>query len=121
MTHSAHWQKAIPSPVSNTVKPPWPARASSPNPPVRWVAWKQWRLIWHHCSTVIRRRPYQHRRLCRRPRRLRRRNFGFPQAVTGQMIANFVAGGAISVMANLGATLEVINLGTATRPLSAMA
>ncbi len=42
----------------------------------------------------------------------------FPQAVTGQMIANFVAGGAaISVMANhLGATLEVINLGTATPP-----
>ena len=38
----------------------------------------------------------------------------FPQAVTGQMIANFVAGGAaISVMAKqLGAALEVINLGT---------
>tara|TARA_R110001606_G_scaffold1937_20_gene8006 strand:+ start:7247 stop:8320 length:1074 start_codon:yes stop_codon:yes gene_type:complete len=42
----------------------------------------------------------------------------FPQAVTGQMIANFVAGGAaISVMArHLGAELEVINLGTATPP-----
>ena len=42
----------------------------------------------------------------------------FPQAVTGQMIANFVAGGAaISVMANtLGARLEVINLGTVTPP-----
>ncbi|WP_372634806.1 nicotinate-nucleotide--dimethylbenzimidazole phosphoribosyltransferase [Alcanivorax jadensis] len=42
----------------------------------------------------------------------------FPQAVTGQMIANFVAGGAaISVMARqLGATLDVINLGTATPP-----
>ncbi len=42
----------------------------------------------------------------------------FPQAVTGQMIANFVAGGAaISVMArHLQARLEVINLGTATPP-----
>lgn len=40
----------------------------------------------------------------------------FPQAVTGQMIANFAQGGAaISVMArHLDATLEVINLGTAT-------
>ena len=40
----------------------------------------------------------------------------FPQAVTGQMIANFVAGGAaISVMArHLQARLDVINLGTAT-------
>lgn len=38
----------------------------------------------------------------------------FPQAVTGQMIANFASGGAaISVMAKqLGAQLEVINLGT---------
>jgi len=42
----------------------------------------------------------------------------FPQAVTGQMIANFVAGGAaISVMArHLQARLDVINLGTATPP-----
>jgi len=42
----------------------------------------------------------------------------FPQAVTGQMIANFVAGGAaISVMARqLDAALEIINLGTATPP-----
>ncbi len=42
----------------------------------------------------------------------------FPQAVTGQMIANFVTGGAaISVMAReLNAGLEVINLGTATPP-----
>lgn len=39
----------------------------------------------------------------------------FPQAVTGQMLRNFVAGGAaISVLAKqLGATLEVIDLGTA--------
>jgi len=38
----------------------------------------------------------------------------FPQAVTGQMLANFVSGGAaISVLARqLGATLEVIDLGT---------
>lgn len=42
----------------------------------------------------------------------------FPQAVTGQMIANFVSGGAaISVMARqLDARLEIINLGTATPP-----
>jgi nicotinate-nucleotide--dimethylbenzimidazole phosphoribosyltransferase len=40
----------------------------------------------------------------------------FPQAVTGQMIANFANGGAaICVMAKqLGAQLEVVNLGTAT-------
>ncbi|WP_079202327.1 nicotinate-nucleotide--dimethylbenzimidazole phosphoribosyltransferase [Pseudomonas sp. CC6-YY-74] len=39
----------------------------------------------------------------------------FPQAVTGQMLANFVGGGAaISVLARqLGASLEVIDLGTA--------
>ncbi|MGG5871028.1 nicotinate-nucleotide--dimethylbenzimidazole phosphoribosyltransferase [Pseudomonas peli] len=39
----------------------------------------------------------------------------FPQAVTGQMLRNFVGGGAaISVLAKqLGATLEVIDLGTA--------
>jgi nicotinate-nucleotide--dimethylbenzimidazole phosphoribosyltransferase len=39
----------------------------------------------------------------------------FPQAVTGQMLRNFVSGGAaISVLARqLGATLEVIDLGTA--------
>ncbi|MGB4075049.1 nicotinate-nucleotide--dimethylbenzimidazole phosphoribosyltransferase [Pseudomonas sp.] len=39
----------------------------------------------------------------------------FPQAVTGQMLRNFVSGGAaISVLAKqLGATLEVIDLGTA--------
>ncbi len=38
----------------------------------------------------------------------------FPQAVTGQMVANFAAGGAaISVLArHLGAGLDVINLGT---------
>ena len=38
----------------------------------------------------------------------------FPQAVTAQMIDNFAAGGAaISVLArHLGATLEVVNLGT---------
>lgn len=42
----------------------------------------------------------------------------FPQAVTGQMIANFVTGGAaISVMAEqLHADLEVINLGTVAPP-----
>ncbi|MZR64477.1 nicotinate-nucleotide--dimethylbenzimidazole phosphoribosyltransferase [Alcanivorax sp. DP30] len=42
----------------------------------------------------------------------------FPQAVTGQMIANFVSGGAaISVMARaLNAQLEVINLGTVSPP-----
>lgn len=40
----------------------------------------------------------------------------YPQAVTAQMIANFAAGGAaISVLAKqLGATLEVVNLGTVT-------
>jgi nicotinate-nucleotide--dimethylbenzimidazole phosphoribosyltransferase len=40
----------------------------------------------------------------------------YPQAVTAQMIANFANGGAaISVLAKLlGATLEVINLGTVT-------
>lgn len=40
----------------------------------------------------------------------------FPQEVTGQMLRNFVSGGAaISVLARqLGATLEVIDLGTAT-------
>lgn len=39
----------------------------------------------------------------------------FPQEVTAQMIANFASGGAaISVMAkHLGASLEVVNLGTA--------
>jgi nicotinate-nucleotide--dimethylbenzimidazole phosphoribosyltransferase len=39
----------------------------------------------------------------------------YPQAVTGQMLRNFVGGGAaISVLAKqLGATLEVIDLGTA--------
>ncbi|WPC03753.1 nicotinate-nucleotide--dimethylbenzimidazole phosphoribosyltransferase [Pseudomonas benzenivorans] len=39
----------------------------------------------------------------------------FPQAVTGQMLGNFVAGGAaISVLARqLGAALEVVDLGTA--------
>jgi nicotinate-nucleotide--dimethylbenzimidazole phosphoribosyltransferase len=45
----------------------------------------------------------------------------FPQAVTGQMLANFVGGGAaISVLARqLGASLEVIDLGSAvpTPPL----
>lgn len=42
----------------------------------------------------------------------------FPQAVTGQMIANFVTGGAaISVMARLlDAELEVVNLGTVSPP-----
>ena len=42
----------------------------------------------------------------------------FPQAVTGQMIANFAGGGAaISVMSRrLGATLSVVNLGTAIDP-----
>ena len=42
----------------------------------------------------------------------------FPQAVTGQMILNFAAGGAaISVLAReLGATLEVVNLGTVNDP-----
>lgn len=42
----------------------------------------------------------------------------FPQAVTGQMIANFAAGGAaISVLAQSpGAELEVINLGTVEPP-----
>jgi len=39
----------------------------------------------------------------------------FPQAVTGQMMANFVSGGAaISVLAHtLGASLEIVNLGLA--------
>jgi nicotinate-nucleotide--dimethylbenzimidazole phosphoribosyltransferase len=45
----------------------------------------------------------------------------FPQAVTAEMIRNFVAGGAaISVLARaLGATLEVINLGTIGQAVSA--
>jgi len=42
----------------------------------------------------------------------------FPQAVTGEMVRNFASGGAaISVLAReLGATLEVINLGTVNDP-----
>ena len=42
----------------------------------------------------------------------------FPQAVTGQMVANFAAGGAaICVLAKaIGATLEVVDLGTASGP-----
>ncbi|MDH5257986.1 MAG: nicotinate-nucleotide--dimethylbenzimidazole phosphoribosyltransferase, partial [Gammaproteobacteria bacterium] len=42
----------------------------------------------------------------------------FPQAVTTEMVKNFASGGAaISVMAkSLGATLEVINLGTVNDP-----
>jgi len=42
----------------------------------------------------------------------------FPQAVTGEMVKNFAAGGAaISVLArHLGATLEVVNLGTVNDP-----
>ncbi|WP_338496442.1 nicotinate-nucleotide--dimethylbenzimidazole phosphoribosyltransferase [Pseudomonas sp. WP18] len=43
----------------------------------------------------------------------------FPQEVTGQMLLNFVSGGAaISVLARqLGATLEVVDLGTVTPAL----
>ena len=42
----------------------------------------------------------------------------FPQAVTAQMLANFVAGGAaVSVLARAqGASLDVVNLGTAVDP-----
>ena len=42
----------------------------------------------------------------------------FPQAVTGEMLRNFAGGGAaISVLAReLGATLEVVNLGTVNDP-----
>lgn len=42
----------------------------------------------------------------------------FPQAVTGEMVRNFARGGAaISVLARqLGATLEIINLGTVNNP-----
>ena len=42
----------------------------------------------------------------------------FPQAVTAQMLRNFVSGGAaVSVLARqLGAQLEVVNLGTAVDP-----
>lgn len=42
----------------------------------------------------------------------------FPQAVTGEMVRNFATGGAaISVLArNLGAKLEVVNLGTVNDP-----
>lgn len=42
----------------------------------------------------------------------------FPQAVTGEMVRNFARGGAaISVLAGaLGATLEVVNLGTVNDP-----
>lgn len=42
----------------------------------------------------------------------------FPQAVTAQMLRNFVSGGAaVSVLARqLGARLEVVNLGTAADP-----
>jgi len=44
----------------------------------------------------------------------------FPQEVTGQMLLNFVSGGAaISVLARqLGASLEVVDLGTVTPSLS---
>lgn len=42
----------------------------------------------------------------------------FPQAVTGEMVRNFASGGAaISVLARaLGATLDVVNLGTGNDP-----
>lgn len=42
----------------------------------------------------------------------------FPQAVTGEMVRNFAGGGAaISVLArSLGATLDVVNLGTVNDP-----
>ena len=42
----------------------------------------------------------------------------FPQAVTGEMVRNFAGGGAaISVLARaLGATLDVVNLGTVNDP-----
>lgn len=42
----------------------------------------------------------------------------FPQAVTGEMVRNFATGGAaIAVLARaLGATLEVVNLGTVNDP-----
>ncbi|GAB2575046.1 nicotinate-nucleotide--dimethylbenzimidazole phosphoribosyltransferase [Dyella jejuensis] len=42
----------------------------------------------------------------------------FPQAVTGEMVRNFASGGAaISVLArSLGASLEVVNLGTVNDP-----
>jgi nicotinate-nucleotide--dimethylbenzimidazole phosphoribosyltransferase len=42
----------------------------------------------------------------------------FPQVVTGEMVRNFATGGAaISVLSrNLGATLEVVNLGTVNDP-----
>lgn len=42
----------------------------------------------------------------------------FPQAVTGEMVRNFASGGAaISVLArSLGATLDVVNLGTVNDP-----
>lgn len=42
----------------------------------------------------------------------------FPQVVTGEMVRNFASGGAaISVLArSLGATLEVVNLGTVNDP-----
>lgn len=42
----------------------------------------------------------------------------FPQAVTGEMVRNFATGGAaISVLAHtLGATLDVVNLGTVNDP-----
>lgn len=42
----------------------------------------------------------------------------FPQAVTGEMVRNFASGGAaISVLAReLGATLDVVNLGTVNDP-----
>jgi nicotinate-nucleotide--dimethylbenzimidazole phosphoribosyltransferase len=44
----------------------------------------------------------------------------FPQEVTGQMLHNFVNGGAaISVLARqLGASLEVVDLGTVTPSLN---
>jgi len=42
----------------------------------------------------------------------------FPQAVTGEMVRNFASGGAaVAVLAaSLGATLEVVNLGTVNDP-----
>ncbi len=44
----------------------------------------------------------------------------YPQEVTGQMLLNFVSGGAaISVLARqLGASLEVVDLGTITPSLN---
>ncbi len=120
MTHSAHWQKAIPSP-SQQHRETALARQGQLTKPAGSLGRLETLAITlaalQHTDTPAADRisiavfAADHG-VCAEG------ISAFPQAVTGQMIANFVAGGAaISVMArHLQAGLEVINLGTATPP-----